>query len=65
MSTSRQPVTMTLKSLLTAAALAAAVISGQALVDTALTGTTISVAGCPLDTHWSEEQQACGLDTHW
>ncbi|MFD7656317.1 hypothetical protein ACFV4N_20295 [Actinosynnema sp. NPDC059797] len=48
-----------LKSLLTAFAIGAAVITAPPAAATTTT------ADCPEDTHWSVELQVCVDDTHW
>ena len=64
MSASRQLTTTVWKSLLVPAVLAVAFVSGQ--VPTGVTPEAPApVAGCPLDTHWTTELQACVDDTHW
>ena len=64
MSASRRLTTTMWKSLLTSAVLAVAAVSGQALTGAAAESPA-PVALCPLDTHWSDQLQACVDDTHW
>ncbi|GAA1314764.1 hypothetical protein [Saccharothrix xinjiangensis] len=49
-----------LKSLLTALAIGATVITA-----TPASATTTTTSDCPEDTHWSVELQLCVNDTHW